>query len=57
MDFIVDLPFMTHKFDLIWVISTHFIPIHMNYDVHKYVGIYIAPVLCKHRVSNTIISD
>jgi hypothetical protein len=38
MDFIVDLPFMTHKFDSIWVISTHFIPIHMNYDVHKYVG-------------------
>jgi hypothetical protein len=50
-DFIVGLPLTAHKFDSIWVIverlskSTHFIPVHTNYNVQKYVGIYIAPVL------------
>jgi hypothetical protein len=39
MDFIVDLPLTTHKFDSIWVIvdrlskSAHFIPVHTNYNV------------------------
>jgi hypothetical protein len=38
-DFIVGLPLTAHKFDSIWVIvdqlskSTHFIPIHTNYNV------------------------
>jgi hypothetical protein len=63
MDFIVGLPLMTHKFDSIWVIvdrlskSTHFIPVRTNYNVQKYVGIYIAHVLCLHGVLKTIISD
>jgi hypothetical protein len=62
MDFIVGLPLMAREFDLIWVIvhplskSTHFIPIHTNYNVQKYVGIYIAHVLCLHRVLKMIIS-
>jgi hypothetical protein len=63
MDFIVALPLMARKFDSIWVIvdrlskSAHFIPIHTNYNVQKYDGIYIAHVLCLHRVLKTIISN
>jgi hypothetical protein len=63
MDFIVCLPMMARKFDSIWVIidrlskSAHFIPVHTNYNVQKYAGIYIARVLCLHKVLKTIISD
>jgi hypothetical protein len=63
MDFIVGLPLTAHKFDSIWVIvdqltkSTHFIPIHTKYQVEKYAEIYIARVLCFHKVSKMIISD
>jgi hypothetical protein len=63
MDFIMGLLLMACKFDLIWLImdqlskSTHFIPIHTNYNVQKYAGIYIARMLCLHRVPKTIISD
>jgi hypothetical protein len=62
MNFIVGLPMMARKFDSIWVIvdqlfkSAHFIPIHTNYNVQKYAGIYIARVLCLHGVLKTIIS-
>jgi hypothetical protein len=63
MDFIVGLPMTARKFDLIWVIvdrlskSAHFIPVHTNYNVQKYAGIYIARVLCLHGVPKMIISD
>jgi hypothetical protein len=63
MDFIVGLPLMTCKFDSIWVImdrlskSTHLIPVHTNYIVQKYVGIYIAHLLSLHEVLKMIISD
>jgi hypothetical protein len=63
MDFIMGLPLMARKFNSIWVIvdrlskSTHFIPVHTNYNVQKYAGIYIAHVLCLHGVLKTIISD
>jgi hypothetical protein len=63
MDFIVDLPMMAYKFDSIWVIvdrlfkSAHFIPFNTNYKVQKYAKIYIAHVLCLHRVPKTIISN
>jgi hypothetical protein len=63
LDFIVGLPMTAHKFDSIWVIvdrlskSAHFIPVHTNYNVQKYPGIYIACVLCSHEVPKTIISD
>jgi hypothetical protein len=55
-DFIVGLPMMAHKFDLVWVIvdrlskSAHFIPVNTNYKVQKYIEIYIAHVLCLHKV-------
>jgi transposase InsO family protein len=63
MDFIVGLPLTACKFDLIWVIvdrlskSAYFIPVRTCYDVQRYVEIYIARVLCLHRVLKTIISD
>jgi hypothetical protein len=63
MDFIVGLPMMAPKFDSIWVImdqlskSTHFIPINTNYKVQKYAEIYIARMLCLHKVQKTIIFD
>jgi hypothetical protein len=63
MDFIVGLPLMVCKFDSIWVIvdrlskSANFIPIHTNYNIQKYAGIYIAHVLCLHGVLKLISSD
>jgi hypothetical protein len=63
MNFIVGLPLMAHKLDSIWVIvdrlskSIHFIPVHTNYSVQKYAGIYITHVLCLHGVLKTIIFD
>jgi hypothetical protein len=52
-----------HKFDSIWVIvdrftkTAHFIQVHTNYRVEKYVELYIARILCPHGVLKTIISD
>jgi hypothetical protein len=63
MDFIVALSLTARKFNSIWVIvdrltkSAHFIPVNTNYNVQKYAEIYVARVLCLHRVSKTIISD
>jgi hypothetical protein len=63
MDFSVGLPMTARKFDSIWVIvdrlskSAHFIPVNTSFKVQRYVEIYIAPVLCLHGVSKTIISD
>jgi hypothetical protein len=63
MDFIVGLPLTARKSDSIWVIidrlskSTHFIPVHTNYNVQKYAEIYIARMLFLHGVPKTIISD
>jgi hypothetical protein len=63
MDFIVVLPMMARKFDSIWVIvdrfskSAHFILVNTNFKVQRYAEIYIAHVLCLHRVSKMIISD
>jgi hypothetical protein len=61
--FIVGLPLTARKFHSIWVIvdrltkSAHFIPINTKYQVEKYAEIYIARVLCLHRVQKMIISD
>jgi hypothetical protein len=63
IDFIVGLPMMTCKFDLIWVMvdrltkSAHFIPVNTNYKVQKYAEVYIAHVLCLHGVLKMVISD
>jgi hypothetical protein len=63
MNFIMGLPMMARKFDLICVIvdrlskSAHFIPINTNFKVQRYEEIYIAHVLCLHGVLKTIIFD
>jgi hypothetical protein len=63
MYFIVGLPMTARKFDSIWVIvdrltkSAHFIPVNTNYKVQKYADVYIARVLCLHRVPKIIIFD
>jgi hypothetical protein len=63
MNFIVGLPMIAHKFDLIWVIMdrlsklAHIIPVNTNYKVQRYAEIYIAHVLCLHGCPKTIISD
>jgi hypothetical protein len=63
MNFIVGLPLTALKFHSIWVIvdqltkPSHFIHVHTKYRVEKYAKIYIAHVLCLHRVPKTIISD
>jgi hypothetical protein len=63
MDFIVGFPLTARKYNLIWVIadrltkSSHFIPVNTNYNIQKYVEIYIARVLCLYGVPKTIISD
>jgi hypothetical protein len=61
MGFIVGLPMMARKFDLIWVIMdrlskfVHFILVNTNYKVQKYAETYIARVLCLHGVPKKII--
>jgi hypothetical protein len=50
MDFIVGLPMVAHKF-------AYFMPVNTKYRVEKYAEIYIAHVLCLHRVPKMIISD
>jgi hypothetical protein len=63
IDFIVGLALTAHKFDSIWVIvdqfikSSHFIPVHINYNAERYADIYIAHVLCLHGVLKTVVSD
>jgi hypothetical protein len=37
--------------------SAHFIPIHTRFDARKYAKVYIARVLCLHRLPKKIISD
>jgi hypothetical protein len=63
MDFTMGLPLTAHKFDSIWVIidrftnSTHFIPMHTNYNADGYTEIYIARIMCLHGVLKMIPLD
>jgi transposase InsO family protein len=63
VDFIVGLSLTARKFNSIWLIvdrltkSAHFIPVNTNYNIQKYAEIYVARVLCLHRVPKMIISD
>jgi hypothetical protein len=56
IDFIVDLPLTTQKFDSVWVIvdgltkSVYFISVSTQYRIDKYDEIYISCVLCLHGV-------
>jgi uncharacterized FAD-dependent dehydrogenase len=59
----VGLPLTARKYNSIWVIvdqltkSAHFIPVNTNYNVQKYIEIFVARVLCLHGVPKMIVSD
>jgi hypothetical protein len=63
VDFIVGLPHTSCGYKSIWVIvdhltkSAHFIPVVMTYWVGQYAELYIAHIVCYHRILKTIISD
>jgi hypothetical protein len=63
MDFIVELPTMQSGYDSIWVIvdrlsnGAHFIPVKTAYKGAKLAELYIARIVCLHRVPKKIVSD
>ena len=63
MDFVVGLPKTLEGYDAVWVIvdrltkSARFVPIKVTYSVERLAEIYIANVVCLHRVPKSIISD
>jgi hypothetical protein len=63
MGFIVGLPTTQSGYDSIWVIVdrfsnvAHFIPMKTTYKGAKLVELYIARIVCLHRVPKKIISD
>jgi hypothetical protein len=63
MDFIVELPTMQSDYDSIWVIVdrfskvAHFILVKTTYKGSKLAELYIARIVCLHRVPKKIVSD
>jgi hypothetical protein len=63
MDFIIGLPTTQPGYDSIWVIIdhflkvAHFIPVKTTYKGAKLVELYIARIMCLHRVPKEIVSD
>jgi transposase InsO family protein len=63
MDFIVGLPHTSAGYDSIWVIVdrltkvAHFIPVRTNYTEAKLDELYMARIVCLHRVPKKIVSD
>jgi hypothetical protein len=63
MDFIVGLPTTQSGYDSIWVIVNrflkiaHFIPVKTTYKGAKLAELYIARIVCPHRVPKKIVSD
>jgi hypothetical protein len=63
MDFIVGLPTTQSGYDSIWVIIdrflkvAHFIPVKTTYKRAKLAELYIARIVCLHKVSKKIVSD
>jgi hypothetical protein len=63
MDFIIGLPTTQSGYDSIWVIIdhflkvAHFIPVKTTYKGAKLVELYIARIMCLHRVPKEIVSD
>jgi hypothetical protein len=63
MDFIVGLPKTQGGYDSIWVIVdhlskvAHFIPVKTTYKGSKLAVLYIARIVCLHRVPKKIVSD
>jgi hypothetical protein len=63
IDFIVGLPTTQSSYDFIWVTVdrflkvAHFIPVKITYKGAKLVELYIARIVCLHRVPKKIASD
>jgi hypothetical protein len=63
MNFIVRLPTMQSSYDSIWVIVdrflkvAHFILVKTTYKGVKLVELYIARIVCLHRVPKKMVSD
>jgi hypothetical protein len=63
MDFIVDLPHTSRRYNSIWVIvdcltkSAHFIPVFTTYRVRQYAELYMSHIIRYHGIPKTIISD
>jgi hypothetical protein len=63
MDFIVGLPTTQSGYDFIWVIVDHFskvtqfIPVKTTYKGANLTELYIARIMCLHRVSKKIVSN
>jgi transposase InsO family protein len=63
MDFIVGLPTTQSGYDSIWVIVdrfskvAHFIPVKTTYKGVQFAELYIARIVCLHRVPKKIVSD
>jgi hypothetical protein len=63
MDFIVGLPCTRDDYDSIWVIVdrltkvVHFIPVKTTYSGAKLAELYMARIVCLHRVPKKIVSD
>jgi hypothetical protein len=63
IDFVFELPLTSKNHDSVWVIvdrltkTTHFIPVHTNYNAKDYASLYIEHIVCLHGVPKTIISD
>jgi IS30 family transposase len=63
LDFIVGLPKTQNGYDSIWVIVdrlskvAHFIPVKTTYKDSKLAELYIARIVCLHKVAKKIVSD
>jgi hypothetical protein len=63
MDFIIGLPHIPKGYNSIWVIVdrltkvAHFIPVKTTYKGSQLVELYMAQIVCLHRVPMNIVSD
>ena len=62
-DFVTHLPPSAHRRDAIWVVvdrltkSAHFIPMRMDYPMHRLAELYIEHIVRYHGVPKIIVSD
>ena len=63
MDFVVGLPLIGRKHDLVWVVvdrltrSTHSLPVRTDYLLNKMAELYIKEIVRLHGIPKSIISD
>ena len=63
MDFVVGLPLIGRKYDLVWVVvdrltkSAHILPVRTDYSLDKLAELYIKEIVQLHRILVSIISN